>query len=151
MRTAFARYCLAVSVSASLPALSHGSLSYSAKREGAEIYRSEKLDPPPLAGLAKGQAVTLVNKGSAASLIESEGGIRGWIRNEDLVAMSDPNGQAFRLQDIDVLGDPDFNHSFHLNHSIGWTPDFLPIDRGFMAEVPETLDKEQVEMRHDEN
>jgi hypothetical protein len=151
MRTAFPRYCLPLLVSAALSPLSHASLAYSAKREGAEVFRGERLDPPPLAALAQGQAVKLISKGSAASLIETEGGIKGWVRNEDLLAQNDPKGQAFNLRPVDVRGAGDFNHSELLIDFAKEPPDLLPLDRSFQADIPENADKEQVEMRHDEN
>jgi hypothetical protein len=151
MRTALSRYCLPLLVSAAFAPLSHASLAYSAKREGAEVFRGEKLDPPPIAALAQGQAVKLVAKGTAASLIETGGGIKGWVRNEDLLALNDPKGQAFSLRPVDVRGAGDFNHSEDVLLAPMPGDDVLPLDRSFRDEVPENLDKEQMEMRHDEN
>jgi hypothetical protein len=151
MRTALSRYCLPLLVSAAFPLLSHASLAYTAMREGAGVYRGETLDPPPLASLTQGQAVKMIAKGAAASLIETETGIKGWVRNEDLLAMNGPEGQAFQLRSVDVKGAGDFNHSPFVLDVPGPGPDLLPLDRSFLAEVPGNLDREQMEMRYDEN
>ncbi len=84
-------------------------------------------------------------------MIETEGGIKGWVRNEDLLAMNDPKGQAFRLRPVDVQGTGAFNHSVSILEFTGPSVDLLPLDRTFLGEVPGNLDREQVEMRHDEN
>jgi hypothetical protein len=151
MRTALYRSCLPLLVSAVFPLLSHASLAYTAKLEGAGVFRGETLDPPPLATLTQGQAVKMLAKGRAASLIETETGIKGWVRNEDLLAMNGAEGQAFRLGSVDVRGAGEFNHSTIVLDLPGPSVDLLPLDRSFLAEVPGNMDREQTEMRHDEN
>jgi hypothetical protein len=138
-------------VSAALPWFSHASLAYTAKHEGVAVFRGESLAPPPLAALAQGQAVKMIAKGADASLIETEGGIKGWVRNQDLLAMLDPKGQAFRLRPVDVQGSGSFNHSEYVLEDAASMLDVVPLDRSFLAEVPGNVDREQVEMRHDEN
>lgn len=151
MRTALSRSCLPLLVSAVFPLLSQASLAYSAKHEGAEVFRGETLDPPPLASLIQGQAVKMLAQGKAASLIETETGIKGWVRNEDLLAMNGPEGKAFHLRPVDVQGAGVFNHSPFVLDAAGPSPELLPLDRSFLGEVPGNLDREQMEMRHDEN
>jgi hypothetical protein len=151
MRTALSRSCLPLLVSAAFPLLSHASLAYSAKRAGAEIFRGEALDPPPLAALTQGETVKMIAKGADASLIETEGGIKGWVRNRDLTASLDPKGLAFNLKPFEIRGAGDFNHSENVLLEPAQTLDLLPLDRSFLGEVPGNLDREQMEMRHDEN
>lgn len=148
MRTALLRYCLSASLV--FPALSLASLGYTVKRD-ADLYRTEALQPPPLASLDAGQAVRMLHRGPAQSLIETAGGLKGWIRNEDLLAMAPAGTQEHRLADQKVTGAGEVNVSPWIEHGAVDANVDVNLDRAFAAEISEMLDKEQVEMRHDEN
>lgn len=151
MRTALLRYCLPVSLV--FPALSLASLAttgYSLKHD-AEIYRTEAMEPPPLASLTEGQSVRLIHKGQVGSLVETGSGLKGWIRNGDLLAMAPAAGGEHRIGDQQVVGGGDLNVSPWIQRPVIDAGAEVVLDRGFSAEILETLDKEQVEMRNDEN
>jgi hypothetical protein len=148
MRTARLRLCLSVSLV--FPALSLASLEYTVKHD-AEVYRTEALEPPPMASLSEGQAVRLIHQGPEGSLIETGTGLKGWIRNGDLLALAPATGGDHRLGDQQVMGGGELNVS-PLTLKLRFNPDAdVILDRGFAGEILETVDKEQVEMRHDEN
>lgn len=148
MRTALLRYCLPMSLV--FPALSLASLGYTVKHD-ADLYRTEALEPPPLASLDAGQAVTLLHRGPAQSLVATAGGLKGWIHNEDLLAMAPSGAQEHRMPNQKVTGADEVNVSPIVFNGAVDAESAVALDRAFMAEISEMLDKEQVEMRHDEN
>ena len=152
MRTASLRYCLSAIAVSAFPALVHASLGYSVKIEGAEVYRTEKLEPPPITSLGQGQALKLIHQGPAGSMVETEGGVKGWMRNGDLLAMENAPGGDFKLgnQPITGGGDPNISPTILMMPS-RWEPEVFGLDRSFGDEIVEPMDREQVEMRHDEN
>jgi hypothetical protein len=131
------------------PALSHASLGYTI-RQDADLYRTEALEPPPLASLDAGQAVLMRQRGPAHSLVETADGVKGWIRNENLLAMVPVGPQEHRLSDQKVTGD-ELNISPLILDGAVDTRVTVEFERTFRGEISEMLDKEQVEMRHDEN
>lgn len=151
MRTAALRICLSGLVF-SAPTLTHAALEYSVKSDVAEIFRSQTLEPPPLATLEKGETLKLIHRGASRSQVETGGGIKGWIRNGDLQAMQSAPGQNMRLGDHKVFGGGEYNHSetvflgpFHT------TPEIISLHRSFSGEIAEAIDKEQLEMRNGDN
>lgn len=149
MRTASYRYCLPVFLAIAIPATA--GLTYKVKTPEADLYRTEALDPPPLATLAEGEVLKLIHEGAASSLLETEGGIKGWMRNSDLLAMKSAEGQDFRLKEQVVNPDGRVNISPWLSTRRFDYLEMLPLDRAFEGEIVEPMDREQVEMRHDEN
>lgn len=150
MRTALLRYCLPMSLV--FPAFSFASLAslgYTIKHD-ADLYRTEALEPPPLASLDAGQAVQLLHRGPAQSLVGTAGGLKGWMRNEDLLAVAPAGAQEHRLSDQKVTGD-ELNISPLILEGAVDTRVPVEFERTFRGEISEMLDKEQVEMRHDEN
>ncbi len=148
MRTALLRYCLPVTLV--FPALSLATLGYTLKHD-ADLYRTEALEPPPLASLEAGQAVRMLHPGAAQSLIETAGGMKGWVRNGDLLAMAPAGAQKHELPNQRVSGAGEVNVSPWVNNGAVDADMAVALDRAFSAEITEALDKEQVEMRHDEN
>ncbi|MBW8889688.1 MAG: hypothetical protein JF616_18175 [Fibrobacteres bacterium] len=148
MRTALLRYCLPVTLV--FPALSLASLGYALKHD-ADLYRTETLEPPPLASLEAGQSVRMLHPGAAQSLVETVGGLKGWVRNGDLLALAPAGAQKHELPNQKVTGAGDVNVSPWVNNGAVDADMAVAPDRAFAAEIIETLDKEQVEMRHDEN
>lgn len=124
-------------------------VEHRAKAE-ASLYRTRLLEPPPLAQLAEGETVTLIHQGEAQSLVKTGGGLRGWVRNADLVEMTvaGPTRHAIREQ---IITPGDFNHSFDIGVPADPEVEMLSLDRSFAAEVVEAIDREQLEMRNDEN
>jgi len=148
MRTALLRYCLSVTLV--FPALSLASPDYTIKHD-ADLYGTEALQPPPLASLEAGQAVHMLHPGGAQSLIETAGGLKGWVRNQDLLAMAPAGAQKHELPNQKVTGAGEVNISPWVNNGAVDADVALAPDRAFSAEIIEVLDKEQIEMRHDEN
>lgn len=149
MRTALPRYCLSALLA--LPALSSASLGYSVKTQDAPVFRTEALEPPPLGTLESGLSVRLIHRGPSGSLIETEGGLKGWMRNADLLAMAAARPGEHRLgaQKVVSGGEPAISpNTQHQNFGIEVS---LEPDRTFSGEILEAMDREQVEMRHDEN
>jgi hypothetical protein len=149
MRTAVIRYCLSATLA--IPALSRAAFEYSVRIESSPLFRTEALEPPPLANLAAGQAVRLIHHGAAQSLVETAGGMKGWMRNADLLALAPAPGGEHRLGEQDVFGGGELAVSPDSWVLPGSRGELLAPDRSFTAEIAEALDKEQVEMRHDEN
>jgi hypothetical protein len=140
----------ALSVLLLASSLTHASIEYRAKNDQAGVYRAEALEPPPLAVLSKGDAVTLMVRGVDRSLVRTEGGIKGWVRNVDLEGVRAAEGSRHALKPMEITGDaPVFGCIIFIDRD----PDLsaLPIDRSFTDEIIETADREQTEMRHDEN
>ena len=129
----------------------HASLTYTVKTEGAEVFRTETLDPPPLASLGEGQVLRLIHQGVAGSLIETEGGVKGWMRNGDMLAVKNAPGGDFRIGDQKVTGGWDPNISGVVHHGPDFDPEMILLDRTFNDEIVEQKDREEVELRHDEN
>lgn len=147
MRTALLRYCLPMSLV--FPALSLASLGYTIRHD-ADLFRTEALEPPPLASLDAGQAVSMRQRGPAVSLVETADGLKGWVRNENLLAMLPVGPQEHRLSDQKVTGG-EVNVSPLVFEGAVDTRVPVEFERTFKGEITEMLDKEQVEMRHDEN
>jgi hypothetical protein len=131
-------------------ALGQASVEYRAKADGTCLYSKETLDPPPLAALEQGESVTLELRGSDRSLVVTRSGLKGWIRNCDLTAVRLAEGGRHSLREQKVTSD---------DRPISpWIPGMAPpvievqdIDRSFSGEITEVIDREQTEMRHDEN
>lgn len=149
MRTASYRYCLPAFLAFAIPA--SAALTYTVKPSAAELFRTEALEPPPLATLAQGDVLKLIHEGAASSLLETEGGIKGWMRNSDLLAMKSAEGQAFKLKEQVVNPYGRLNVSPDIWRKRFDNADMLPLERVFDGEIAEPMDREQVEMRHDEN
>ncbi len=149
MRTALPRYCLSALLS--LPALSSAALGYSVKNGDAPIFRTEALEPPPLGSLEAGLAVRLLQEGPSGSLIETEGGLKGWMRNSDLLAMASARPGDHRWGDQQVKGGGEAAISPYTFIPRVEHVEPIALGRTFSGEILEAMDREQVEMRHDEN
>lgn len=151
MRSAALGLCLSGFLVSALPSLISASLEYSAKTDAAALFRAETLDPPPLATLGKGESLKLLHRGAAQSLVETDGGMKGWMKNADILATASTPGQAVRFGDQQVIGSGDLNVSPIILQPKDWDPDVVSPDRSFLGEIPQAIDREQVEMKHDEN
>lgn len=151
MRTAALRLCLSGFIVSSIPSLTLASLEYSVKTDEVRLFRTEALEPPPLATLEKGDGVKMIHQGKSSSLIETAGGLKGWMRNEDLKAERTAAAQTHKLGDQQVTGGPEFNFTGCIFLPSQGSFEILTPDRNFAGEIVEVMDKEQVEMRHDEN
>ena len=150
MRTAALGFCLSGFMVSALPSLTRAALQYSVKSD-ADMFRTETLDPPPLANLPKGEALLLLHRGALQSQVETEGGLRGWMRNEDVLAMAPTDGQNHAIGSQQVTGSGDLNATPLVLLLPPQSAEVLPLDRSFTGEIPEAVDKEQLEMRHGEN
>jgi hypothetical protein len=151
MRTATLRYCLSGILISALPTLTLASLEYSAKTDEAGLFRSEMLDPPPLATLGKGESLKLLHRGADRSEVETTGGLKGWMRNQDLQAMESAPGLKVRLADQDVTAGGTAVISPLVLRMPSFAVEVISLDRSFVDEIAEAMDKEQVEMRHGDN
>jgi len=148
------RFCRTMTaVTASLlfaAAAAFGSVEHRAKTDETSLFRTRLLEPPPLAQLTQGEVVKMLVPGRNESLVGTAGGLRGWVRNRDLVAVKLARGESHHLPDLSIVSD-----------GLAASPvilDLAPakvqveeLDRSFDAEVIEAIDREQLEMRHDEN
>jgi hypothetical protein len=153
MRTAAPGLCfsgmmIGLMITAASPV--RASVEYRIQADAADLFRTQALEPPPLTSLSRGEVLNLIQRGAAASLMETAEGVQGWVSNKDLLAMQSARGGKFGLPEQTVTG-------ARLNVSPDvWIPpaptvDALPLDRSFSGEIIEAMDKEQVEMRHDDN
>lgn len=125
-------------------------LEYRAKTEGAALYRTEALEPPPLASLAEGEGLTLLDRGPDRSRVRTGAGLEGWVRNRDLVGVKLAAGTRHDLGNVDVQADR-LNISPIVFEAGRIRVQVQDLERSFADEVVEPLDREQVEMRHDEH
>jgi hypothetical protein len=126
------------------------SVEYRVQADAADLFRTQALEPPPLTSLSQGEVLNLIRRGPASSLMETAEGIQGWVSNKDLLAMRSARGGKFGLPEQSVTGS-DLSISPLILTSPELTVDALPLDRSFSGEILEAIDKEQVEMRHDDN
>jgi hypothetical protein len=148
MRINFLLHLLPGIIALASPAWLYASLGYKVKTEGAVLYRSEKLEPPPVGSLGQGQAVMLIHQGTVGSHILIEGGVTGWVRNEDLLAIENEPGRIMRFGAQHVVGSAEFDLSPFFT---GYYSNILPLDRNYSLEFLETMDREQIEGNHGEN
>lgn len=89
MRPATPRYRYAtLTASLLFAALSaSAALEHRVKADDTPVFRTRLLEPPPLATLAEGDAVELIHQGRSESMVKTDGNVRGWMRNADLVAV----------------------------------------------------------------
>lgn len=152
MRTAAPGLCFSGMIIGLMIAVApvQASVEYRIQADAADLFRTQALEPPPLTSLSRGEVLNLIKRGAAASLMETAEGIQGWVSNKDLLAMQSARGGKFGLPEQTVTGG-------RLNVSPDvWIPpaptaDALPLDRTFTGEILEAIDKEQVEMRNDDN
>lgn len=126
------------------------SVEYRIQADAADLFRTQALEPPPLTSLSQGEVLKLIERGAAASLMETAEGVRGWVGNKDLLAMQSAQGGKFDLPKQSVTGS-DLNRSFLILKMPSTFVEPLPLDRSFSGEIIEAMDKEQVEMRNDDN
>lgn len=152
MRTAAPGFCFSGMVIGLMIAAApvQASVEYRIQADAADLFRTQALEPPPLTSLSQGEVLKLIERGPAASLMETDEGVQGWVSNRDLLAMQSAPGGKFGLPEQSVKGS-DWNTSVDT-----WIPrapivDAVPLDRSFSGEIIEAMDKEQVEMRNDDN
>ena len=126
------------------------SIEYRIQADAADLFRTQALEPPPLTSLSRGEVLNLIERGAASSLMETAQGIRGWVSNKDLLAMQSARGGKFGLPEQSIKGS-DINESKLILVLPSTIVEALPLDRSFSGEIIEAMDKEQVEMRHDDN
>lgn len=125
-------------------------IEHRAKADGTLLFGNPLLEPPPVAILKEGAPMQLLKKEEGSSQVRLKNGLRGWVRNEEIIAVTLAEGGSHKLGDQSIIGD-DWNHSEILLDQKAPEIRVDGIGRSFEAEVLETLDREQVEMRHDEN
>lgn len=148
MRNALPRFCLSGFLAFAIPA--SAALTYSVKTPSADLFRTSALEPPPLATLAEGEVLKMIHRGAASSLLETEGGIKGWMRNADLLAMRSAKDNRHEIEEQDVVGRGRVWSPIIPGMPFGLDGELRP-DRDFDGEIVEPKDREEVEMRHDEN
>ena len=151
MRTAALRYCLSGSILFAIPTLTHASLDFSVKTESADLFRTQAVEPPPVTTLSHGDILQMIKRGEASSLVQSEGGVKGWMRNEDVLAMESASGQKVKLGEQAVVGGGEAVIGPYIFHGADFAPDVVSLERTFNGEIIQNLDKEQVEMKNGDN
>lgn len=145
------RYCSAAILSLLFAAMAaSAAVEHRAKTDGTLLYRTRLLEPPPLATLAEGDEVDLMVRGRNESMVKTEGGLRGWVRNADLVEVKVADSRHHRIREQGVIADG-LNISPFVLDQEDWKVKVDELDRSFANEVVETVDREQLEMRNDEN
>lgn len=145
------RYCAIVTASLLFAAAgAFGAVEHRAKVDAASVFRTRLLEPPPLTRLSEGEAVEMLVPGRTESMVKTAGGIRGWVRNSELVAVNLAEGSRHRIGDQRISSD-----------GLAISPAILDLPpakvrveelyRSFNDEVIEAIDREQLEMRNDEN
>jgi hypothetical protein len=125
-------------------------IEHRAKADGTLLFGNPLLEPPPVASLKEGSPLQLLKQEEGSSQVRLKNGLRGWVRNDEIVAVKLAEGGDHRLGDQSIIGD-DWNHTEVLLDLKAPEIRVDAIGRSFDAEVLETLDREQVEMKHDEN
>lgn len=134
-----------------LPALgAFASVEYRAKADETGLYRTVVMEPPPVGRLSEGEVVTVLHTGTNQSLVRTAGGLRGWVRNSDLVAVKMAEGGRHEIGDQRIIG-RFFNESPYVLDAMDPVVEVGALDRSFEGEVVEAIDREQLEMRNDEN
>jgi hypothetical protein len=126
-------------------------MEYRAKSNETLVFRTQALEPPPLARLAEGDVVTLLHRGPAESEVKTSGGLKGWVRNQDLVAIALAVPGEHRLGDQAIQGSGEYRGSIDYMRPPAVKVEVSDLERSFMDEVVEPVDREQWEMRHDEH
>lgn len=147
------RFSSVALLAAGLPAsraLAAVDYEYRAKADGTLIYRTKVMEPPPVATLSEGEDVTLLHQGENQSLVRTAGGLRGWVRNSDLVAVKVAEGGRFKIREQSIKTGR-FNISPIIIDPADPVIEVGVLERSFFGEVVETMDREQLEMRNDEN
>lgn len=150
MRTAALRLCLSGFIVSAIPSLTHAAFEYSVKNERTEMFRTQAMEPPPVAILPKGENLKLLERGKTQSRVQISEGWKGWVRNEDIQGLASMAPQKFRMGDVNVVGEGNIFSPIILNLALP-SADIVSPERSFSGEIVESMDKEQVEMRHDEN
>jgi hypothetical protein len=127
-----------------------GAVEHRAKHDETSLFRTRLLEPPPLASLAEGEALEMLVPGRNESMVETLGGLRGWVRNADLVAVKLAEGGRHRLSDQRITSEGGAISPAVLNPPPAKVR-VEELDRSFDDEVIEAIDREQLEMRNDEN
>lgn len=134
-----------------LPALgAFAAVEYRAKADETGLYRTVVMEPPPVGLLSEGDVVTLLVTEGNRCLVKTAGGLRGWVRNSDLVGVKIAEGGRHRIGEQVILGS-DFNHSEIIIDDTDPVVEVGTLNRSFDGEVVEAMDREQLEMRNDEN
>lgn len=134
-----------------LPTLgAFAAVEYRAKTDETGIYRTVVMEPPPVGRLSEGEAVTVLHAGTNQSLVRTAGGLRGWVRNSDLVAVKLAEGGRHEIGDQRITGRY-FNESPYFLEDEDPVVEVGALNRSFEGEVVEAIDREQLEMRNDEN
>lgn len=145
------RFCASVTVSLLFAAAgAFGAVEHRAKSDETSLFRTRLLEPPPLTRLTEGEAVEMLVPGRNESMVKTAGGIRGWVRNSDLVAVKLAEGGRHHIGDQRISSDGLAISPFLLNPAPAKVG-IQELDRSFDAEVVEPIDREQLEMRNDEN
>ena len=116
----------------------------------ALLFRTLLLEPPPLAQLTEGKVVQLIQRGADNSLVKTPEGLRGWVRNSDLIEVTVAGSARHDIGEQRIKPDG-FNHSEFVLETEDAKIELMSLDRSFADEVVEAMDREQLEMRHDEN
>jgi hypothetical protein len=145
----FSRFVLAASLPSVLASAALAAVEHRVKQE-ASMFRTRLLEPPPLAQLAEGETVRLLHKGEGQSLVKTESGLRGWMRNGDLVEVTVAGPARHDIGELEIKADA-YAYSPYLILHPNPDADIPALERSFADEVVETVDREQLEMRNDEN
>lgn len=125
-------------------------IEHRVKSDDTQVFRTRLLEPPPLAALNAGELVELIHQGRSESMVKTEGNVRGWVRNVDLVAVKVAGETRHRIGE-QAIKPFDWNHSETILNPPVVKVDVMDLERSFEGEVVETIDREQLEMRNDEN
>jgi hypothetical protein len=150
MRTAALRLCLSGFIVSAIPTLTQAAIEYSIKKDGTEMFRTQAMEPPPVAILQKGENLELLERGKTQSRVRISEGWKGWVRNADIQGLASVAPQKFRMEDVTVVGEGNIFSPIILDLAPP-SADIVSLERSFSGEILESMDKEQVEMRHDEN
>lgn len=108
-------------------------IEHRAKADGTLLFGTRLLEPPPVALLIEGAPLQLLRQEAESSQVRTLNGLRGWVRNDNVVAVKVAEGGDHRLGDQEIHGD-EWNHSEIILDSkpplsgiIGWGLDRGPI------------------------
>ncbi len=127
------------------------SISYTIKKDQTALFRTEKLEPPPLASLSSGEVLTLIYRGQNTSQIKTDGGLKGWIQNENILATKDGSSQSYKIQNQNIIGQGETAISPLTLGIEDAVSEVSSITRSFDRDLKQLVDREQLEMTHDEN
>ncbi|MBF0432069.1 MAG: hypothetical protein HQK83_12365 [Fibrobacteria bacterium] len=144
------RYFLSLFLVFSLVCVASAAKGLRIKSNGTPIYKA-KTGESSKGTLSQGDMVTLLKKGKDRSLVKTNTGVRGWVKNNLVEYTKKGSGDVYNLNEQDITGWLDNPSAIYILDESGINTDALPLSRSFSDEIFEIQDREELERGNDEN